>query len=117
MFKVRRGLCTLLAAVVHSERTRARGVCRDGCVFGDRAAPAVHAPVPGLGEQHHLGVHVTPAHRVPQTLRLGGEPVRQRTRLQPVALLLRLRDGSMGEDLQQTHQRDCVTAFQHWVFY
>lgn len=81
MFKVRRRLCTHLAAVVLSERTRARGVCRDGRVFSGRAAPAVHSPVPGLGEQHHLGVHVTPAHRVPQTLRLGGEPVRQRTHL------------------------------------
>ncbi len=81
MFKVRRGLRLLLAAVVHSERTRARGVRRHGRVLGDRAAPAVHAPVPGLGEQHHLGVHVPPAHRVPEALRLGGEPVRQRTRL------------------------------------
>lgn len=105
MFKVRRGLCTHLAAVVRSERIPARGVCRDGRVFGGRAAPAVHSPVPGLGEQHHLGVHVPPAHPVPQALRRGGEPVRQRSLLQPVGLLLRLRDGGMGEDLHQTHRR------------
>lgn len=99
VFKVRRRLCTHLAAVVHSERTPAWGVCLDGCVFGGRAAPAVHSHLPGLGEHHHLGVHVTTPHRVPQTLRLGGEPVRQRSHLQSVGLLLRLRDGSMGEDL------------------
>lgn len=34
----------------------------------DRAAPPGLTPLPGVFEHHHLGVHVTPPHLLPQTL-------------------------------------------------
>lgn len=60
--------CTLLAAVGAFQWPAAGCGHAGGSALSHRAASAWLAPLPDLSQHHHLGVHVTPPHLLPQAL-------------------------------------------------
>lgn len=93
---------------------RAAGDVRCGGVDGvDRAAAPGLPPLPGVFEHHHLGVHVTPPHLLPQTLRHRRESLRPRDLTQPVEFLLHVEHSGVGADVLQARLRSCLK--QHIV--
>lgn len=98
-------LRTDLAAVAALQRRAAgRGRAR-GSALSDRAAPAWLPPLLGFSQHHHLGVHVTPPHLLPQALRHRWKSLRPRHLPQPLGFLLRVGDGGVGAGVLQGGQR------------
>lgn len=58
-----------MAGVAEIEQHAAGDVRCGGATGVHRAAPPGLPPLPSVFEHHHLGVHVTPPHLLPQTLR------------------------------------------------
>ncbi|XP_078018512.1 palmitoyltransferase ZDHHC12-B isoform X3 [Epinephelus lanceolatus] len=61
--------CAHLAAVAAHQWDAAGRGRAGGSALADCAAPARLPPLPGFTQHHHLGVHVTPPHLLPKTLR------------------------------------------------
>ncbi|XP_051806525.1 palmitoyltransferase ZDHHC12-A isoform X2 [Acanthochromis polyacanthus] len=90
-----------LGAVVQRERVPAGGAGRGrGFLRGGGAAAGLPS-LPGVRQLHHLGVHVAPPHLLPEDLQGRGEPLRPRSFLQPLGLLLHLQDGGLGAGLPE----------------
>ncbi|XP_023193625.1 probable palmitoyltransferase ZDHHC12 isoform X1 [Xiphophorus maculatus] len=95
----------LLVAVAALQRRAAGRLRAAGAAGAGGAAAARVAPLPGVHERHHLGVHVAPPHLLPQTLRRRPEPVRPRRRPQPVGVLLPVGQRGVGAGVLQGGQR------------
>ncbi|KAM4527507.1 palmitoyltransferase ZDHHC12-B isoform 2-T2 [Odontesthes bonariensis] len=61
--------CAHLAAVAADQWCASVGNRAGGFALAHRAAPAGLSPLPDFSQHYHMGVHVTPSHLLPQTLR------------------------------------------------
>lgn len=77
----------------------------NGCALTDCAAVAGLTPLPGFSQHHHLGVHVSTPHLLPQTLWHRWKPLWPWHLEQPLGFLLCLGHSDMGAGLLQGRQR------------
>lgn len=98
--------------MVQRERVPAGGAGRGGGFLRGGGAAAGLPSLPGVRQLHHLGVHVAPPHLLPEDLQGRGEPVRPRSFLQPLGLLLHLQDGGVGAGLPEELPEPRLTSQQ-----